>query len=371
VSRPVDPSVRCTPLVEWPVAHQAAWGVALQPQDLFDPTTGYAARWAASTRLTIEQGYGRWLGFLALSGRLDSLSSPGQHATRENVADYLAALRVAGLADYTLALRLQQLSNALKAMAQDGDWQWIQRASSRLHSAAIPVRDQNARIQAAQDVLALGFDLMRMADQDRFRTNFDRAKMYRDGLIIALLTLRPLRSANLCSIVIGQHLQLRGENWRLSFEDDEVKHGEPIDCSWPDPLVESLERYVAVHRQTFANANGALAASKSPALWLSASGEQLGPDAVSVQVANRTKETFGTAINLHSFRHIAATTIATKNPEGVTDIKDVLAHSTMRTSEVHYNRAKMIDAARIYHDTIRQLRSKPDPVARRDPVKTS
>jgi integrase/recombinase XerD len=372
VKLPIDPNKRCTPLSEWPASHRAAWTLALQPQDLFQPSTGYATRWATATQAMIEKGYGRWLGWLELTGRLNPLGSPADHATRENVAAYLDTLQGAGLAGYTVAGLLQQLSNTLKAIAQDGDWVWIQRASSRLHSAAQPVRDVNSRIQPAQDVLTLGYDLMRLAEQDRFRTDLDRAKMFRDGLIIALLILRPLRSANLCSITIGQHLQLSGEQWRLSFDAGETKGRKPIDCSWPDQLVGSLERYIAVHRQVLIKLrDGSITTKSSAALWISTRGDQMGPDAISVQVGDRTEQTFGTAINLHSFRHMAATTIATADPEGVTDIMEVLAHSTMRTSEVHYNRAKMIDAARIYHETIRQLRRKPTPVARRTPEETS
>lgn len=46
----------------------------------------------------------------------------------------------------------------------------------------------------------------------------------------------------------------------------------------------------------------------------------------------------------HNFRHLAATTIATENPEGVSDIALVLGHASFSTGEAHYNKARQSDA---------------------------
>lgn len=59
------------------------------------------------------------------------------------------------------------------------------------------------------------------------------------------------------------------------------------------------------------------------------------------------------------FRNEAATTIAADDPDGVTDIAAVLAHSSIETSEAHYNKARQIDAARQYQVTIQERRPPP------------
>jgi integrase len=82
----------------------------------------------------------------------------------------------------------------------------------------------------------------------------------------------------------------------------------------------------------------------------------MGNDAVAFQISSRTAEEFGEAVNPHAFRHIAATTIATADPCNVTDIAAVLAHTTLRPSEKHYNLARAGEAARSYHDTVKALR---------------
>ena len=125
-------------------------------------------------------------------------------------------LRAADMADNTVANRLQQLGNALRAIAPEGNWGWIHPASSRIFSKAVLVRDPVARMQPPDTVLDLGRELMHIAEHDRFRTACERAVLYRDGLIIAFLVYRPFRLENLASISLERHLQRRGGQWRLS-----------------------------------------------------------------------------------------------------------------------------------------------------------
>lgn len=210
-------------------------------------------------------------------------------------------------------------------------------------------------MQPAEEVIALGRDLMHAADFDRFRKPCERALMFRDGLLLAFLVQRPLRMANLTSITLGRQLQRHGTQWRLMFEADETKQGERIECTWPDQLITSLERYLEVHREQLLTASSK---SKRPtqALWLSQRGTAMGSAAIAFQISDRTKEEFGTPINPHTFRHIAATTIATANPQGAHDIMAVLGHASMTASEKHYNRAGSIGAGASLHATIAKLR---------------
>jgi hypothetical protein len=66
----------------------------------------------------IVSGYGRFLGWLQLNGEAHSQEHPGARATRQRLTDYLAPLRQADLADFTVSVRLQQLGDALKVMAR-------------------------------------------------------------------------------------------------------------------------------------------------------------------------------------------------------------------------------------------------------------
>jgi integrase/recombinase XerD len=360
MARQNDPQTRCTPVHEWPTLDREAWLAAQQPADPFDPALGYALRWKATTRKEIQGGYGRWLGCLERAGQLDPSAPPGERATRGRVKGYLEALRASGLADNSLAGRLQQLANALRAIAPDHDWSWIHRASSRIYANARPVRNIAERMQPIQDIIALGFDLMHAAEHDRFRTPCERATLYRDGLIVALIAPRPFRLENFASIALGKHLEERGGAWKLFFDGTETKEGRPIECGWPHNLTDQLRRYLDVHREQLLKSAPA-PRRPTQALWISRRGLPMGHDAISVQIGERTKEAFGKPINPHTFRHIAATAVATSNPEGAFDIESILGHSSMTASEKHYNRANMLGAAATLQARVADLRKERRP----------
>jgi len=61
-------------------------------------------------------------------------------------------------------------------------------------------------------------------------------------------------------------------------------------------------------------------------------------------------------VNPHTFRHIAATTIASVTPDNVTDIARVLGHTSLDVSEKHYTKARTVLAGRAYQETIVSLR---------------
>lgn len=354
MARNLQPEHRCMKLEDWPEADRAAWERARQPADPFEPHIGYANRWRAITQAMIEQGYGRWLTWLDLNGHLDRGQSPSERVTEERLRAYFGALRQQGLSDYSVAARLQQLGNALKAMAPDKDWTRILRASDRVHAGAVPVTNIEAKLQPAEAVLQLGLDLMEAAEKDRFRTPTDRATLFRDGLVIAFLIHRPVRLGNLTSITIGTHLHRRGEDWWVAFQGAETKGGRPIEFIWPAELAEALERYMTVHRPVLMGAGKSDAPSN--ALWVARGGKPMGDDAIAFQVNARTEEEFGKAINPHTFRHIAATTIATDDPEHAANTASVLSHASLKTTERYYNKAKQQDAAERVHEVHKALK---------------
>lgn len=342
-------AVRCLPVAEWPAVDRMAWELANRPYDPFDPAAGLAAAWKAATREVNASGYGRWLNWLGTAGLLDDSGSSAQQATRANVTAYVESMKATGLAEFTVAGRLKQLGRMLQMIAPEGDWGWIVRAADRLHSKAEPSRDRRLIMQPPEDILSLGLDLMDAAENDRFRTACDRATLFRDGLLVALLVQRPIRRANLTNLTLGKDLERR-DVWQIRIEDEDTKSGEPITCDWPARLIDPLERYISVHRQVLLS--GAKTPSGTVALWISRQGKAMTGSAVAYQIKSRTKEEFGRAINPHTFRDVAATAIATYAPSDSAAIMDVLSHRSMRVSEKTYNRADQISAGDHYHRTL-------------------
>lgn len=349
------PENRCVPLGEWPEADREAWLRALDGTDVFNPAVGQALRWSPETRKMIVSGYGRWVGWLLINGELHSQELPAARATRDRVEAYFAALQHEGLADYTIAGRLLQLGDALKVMAPEDDFSWIRLAAWRLHSCARPSRDLRTRLRPADEVLQLGLDLMQAADHDRFRQPVERACLFRDGLIIAFLTLRPIRSKNLTGLALGVHVARRGHGWWVTVEEAEGKTKRGVEFPWPSRLSSALERYLDVHRPTLLNCSRRQAQA-GEALWISTHGTAMTSHALGFQVKARTGDEFGEPINLHSFRHIAATTIATDDPDNATSIAAILGHASTGSSDRHYNRARSVDAGRRYQAVVEETR---------------
>ena len=348
---------RAVPVCEWPPADQAAWLLANQAKDPLDDRAGYAQRWRPATRKLVQDGYGYWLDWLARSGQLAPADAPGTPATPERLRAYQEAMQAVGLAPHTVATRVQQVGNALSAIAPEQDWGWLRRGASRLHSRATPTRDKRVGLQPAEDVERLGRDMMQAAEHDRFRAKVERAVLFRDGLLLAMLVARPLRRANVTATEVGRHLQRQGDGWWLCFTGNEMKSHKPFACSVPAGLTAQVDRYLDVHRLVL------LACSRkgpapTAALWISKQGTHMTSAAIAYQITARTREEFGKPINPHRFRHIYATDTAILTPSDVGSIRSGLGHTDLRISERHYNLARMVDAGKRYDTTIDTFRKK-------------
>ncbi len=346
---------RAMPVLEWPRADQAGWRLANEPEDPLDDSVGYARRWRPATRKLTQEGYGYWLDWLARSGQLAVLDDPAERVTPDRLRAYQEAMQEEGLAPYTVATRIQQVGNALRAIAPENDWIWLLKASSRLRSKATPVRDKRIGMQPAEDVEKLAYDMMHAAEHDRFRPKIERAVLFRDGLLLAMLVARPLRRANITSIEIGRQLRRRGEHWRLCFGGDEMKSHRLFECSVPDELTAPLNRYIEIHRPILVQCSRRTLAPTN-ALWISKQGTHMTSSAIAHQIKARTSEEFGKPINPHKFRRIYATDTATLTPSQAGSIQLGLGHASQKVSEEFYNLARMVDAGQKYDETIDSLR---------------
>jgi hypothetical protein len=111
-------------LHDWPQRDQELLAQVTAPGGLLDDS-GRGAEWMPKTRRSHVWVYGRWLTFLTLGLGLDLAEDPGERATRENLAAFIAALRGQGAASLTIFSYLKGVYVTLSFMLPERNWSWL------------------------------------------------------------------------------------------------------------------------------------------------------------------------------------------------------------------------------------------------------
>jgi integrase len=347
-----DPSRQCKKLADWPDPDRRLWQAALIPGNLLDDG-GARSRYSDLSNLAVVTGYGRWLTWLGCQGLLESRVKPDERITPPRVSDYVTALETVN-ATQTVLNRLEELRAAALVMGPHQDWSWINNIVSRVRARHRPARPKRPRLVAVRELFDLGLAVM--AGSDRERTEKRKAVLYRDGLMIALLSARPLRLRNLLGLVLNDTLIRVGGQWLIQIPAAETKTTEPIELVWPEPLIAPLETYLASHRVVLGQSCGRWVREIDGALWLNARGLSMTRNDVYMRVTARTREGLGRSINPHLFRDCAATSIAIDDPEHIGVASRLLGHRAAATTERYYNHARGVEASRLIQRHILALR---------------
>jgi integrase len=251
---------------------------------------------------------------------------------------------------------LEQLQRALRVMFPGRAPEVLKHVAAQLRRECRP---QPKRWVMTPRLTALGKKLIEEAVKD----GEPRKILYRDGLILMLWPLRPVRRRAFAQIRIGKELRQVGEEWRLIFDESEMKSGRPFEIAIPRDVVPILERFLREVRPMF------LGAEDHDALWVSSKGCPLWLESISSLIAKRTEAAFGCRIPPHRFRHCAASTIAVIDPSQIEIAAGLLDHASLRTTSDHYILARAIGASRLYAKVIAELTPKRSGrrQARRDP----
>jgi len=351
------------PVAMWPAADQAAWLAARQSESLISDV-GAADEWRRASIKSAIGAYGRWLAWLASRGELDMASEPADRFTPALIRTYVEYLGT-HCSSVTVASYIAVLSMMIQAMVPDRDWDWLRAIHTNLQRKARPSRDKRSRIVHIQDLLKLGLDLMVAAEAgtpSNPRAAAAAARNFRDGLIIAILSMRPLRQKNLLEIEIGRHLAANPNGHTLQFANGEMKGGRPFQVTFPRVLEGVLARYISNYRPVLTEARsprdprypGAPAGQR---LWVAQGGTLLTAGALDKALARHTRPRFGDVVSSHLFRASVATTIAYDDPEHVRICAHILGHSRFSTTEGYYIVAQSVAAGDYLHELIETIRS--------------
>jgi hypothetical protein len=283
------------PFASWPAEDRSRWDAAFEQGDRFDETSP-GAHLAQSTRLVQRQSYARFLGFLSAKHPDRLTLTPEARIDQPMVAEYVAWRR-RSRGDLAIDIDLHHLRGALVLICPQSDWPWLKAVIKRI-AAARPRKAGKYHLVTSERLYALGVELM-----DRAVANADGAEctskadalLYRDGLVIALLALLPMRRRTLVALRIGRHLVKSGDVWALDIPPADTKCRRAIDY----PIFPELSARIDVYLEQFRSRIPG--AGKHGGLWASNKGCPMSANAIYATVRNRTKEAFGFGVNPHRF----------------------------------------------------------------------
>jgi integrase/recombinase XerD len=308
---------------------------------------------AAGNAKKEDSGYGRYLLFLDERGELDPILSPADRITPERLRAYVGELQRT-TRGHSIQNRIQELGDAMRALAPEGDWRWILRAASRLRASTVPAINKRARLRPIQELTAIGFRLMDDAERDS-RSVHAQALQYRDGLVIAFLGFHAIRLRNLVELELGRHIIEVGKEFLIQLPETKAKNS--YEAMLVKPITERFRRYLDRYRPVLLAVRGRRHVDPGNALWISRRGATCGEDALAGIVRKHTGGDGKLPLSPHLVRTCAATSVAVWAPESVDIIPAILGQRSPQTYERYYNLATAVEASRAHSAVIDALRA--------------
>jgi integrase/recombinase XerD len=341
---------RCLHVREWPEIDQKLWQEALAARDFEDEDQSPAAKWRPTTVQTNREGYGRWLDYLQRLGEgLDE--PPGERVTRDRIKGYLAELAQQGVSIRSRCNRISELLSLLLAIAPRKDWAWLKQRFKSLDAQAQEARQRPGPTLLAGDILECAFKKLREMEQaEGSERDLYWALGYRNWLMLAMLTLVPLRRRNFATLSLDRHLRVAGPEWLVEIPGAEAKGGKRITKPIPPALHSHLRLYLEQVRPMLLKGNS------SDRLWITHRHGPMTPHSLFIAITNFTRAAFGTPIGPHKFRHIGATSILLATPGETEVARAFLAHGDYATTHDHYVIGESIAASRQQAAVVAKLR---------------
>src|SRR5262245_42303729 len=180
---------RSLPVSEWPDDDRCAWEEACRPGSRLRPG-GAASYLAEVSRDDFARRYGAFLGFLERNRRLQRNTAAAAHVILTNVDAYVAEL-TARVRSVTVWNCIYKLRRAAQLLAPTAAFSWLAEIEKDLALITEP-RSKLDRLVFTNRLVEAGLTLV--AEAQEFATDeLDRARGVRNGIIIALLALCPIR----------------------------------------------------------------------------------------------------------------------------------------------------------------------------------
>jgi integrase len=304
------------------------------------------------TRDDHARHYGCFLDSLDRRGLLRLDGPAAANVTAENIDACIAELknRVSSMTVHGSICRIRRTAQFI---APGRDLAWLAEIGKDLAFVMRP-RSKFHRMVMTEVLVEAGLSFIHEAEVSPTLSEIARARQVRNGLMVALRALCPIRRKNFAALEIGRSfLKVRGKWWIL-LSAWETKENRPDERPVDELLTPVIDRYLDQHRRVLARIN-----NPPSALWLSSiDGAPMDDRSVRYAISTTTLATVGVDVSPHLFRTSAASTVAILGGENPYLGSALLHHTDPSVTNAHYNRASSLSAAESFRQIIRQYEKK-------------
>jgi integrase len=319
-----------------------------------------------STRADYARRYGLLLDHQARTCGPNPAAECAANVVPEIMATFIAELQ-GRVRSVTVAKTVYKVRRTAELIAPERNFTWLREIEKDLELLAIPM-DKSHRVVATSRLVEAGLSLFAQAEISQSMSGIEAALLARNGLMIAILALCPIRLTNFVELEIGSSFIEHHGTWWIVLRD--TKSGCPDERPLPDYVKPLVDEYLTRYRpQLLSNQRGVSALvttgivsphlTPRPAggpLWVSSFHKALGKSQTSRALVETTCSTLGISVSAHLFRSAAATTAALYASHMPHLASVVLQHKDPHVTEEHYNRANSLTVAAQYAQIVRELR---------------
>ena len=348
ISMPGRLRVRSLPVEQWSPADTVAWAVACRPSQRLI-RGGAGAHMKPITLSDLARRYGYFLDFLDRTAGLDGNAKPAGQVTPGNVARCIEELR-ARVSSVTTYGSIYKLRRASQLLDPSGDFGWLIELEKDLALVMQP-RSKAGQFVLSEVLVECGLILMTEADDSVTLSRLAKARQFRNGLMVAMLALHPIRLKNFAGLTIGHDFVEIDDQWWIVLSSTATKEARSDERRIDETIATALGTYLNKHRPVLARES-----DKSGALWVSSiNGQPMTYRSVAGAIEGTTRSTIGVGISPHMFRTSAASSAAVHAGHNPHLASALLHHRDNRVTEEHYNRASSLSAANAFGKLIKKV----------------
>jgi integrase len=265
----------------------------------------------------------------------------------QNVAAYVAELqgRVSSVTTWNCVYKLRRAAELMCPMA---GFKWLAEIEKDLALVAEP-RSKLDRLVFTDRLAEAGLKII--GEALRGDHEVERAVGIRNGLMLTILALYPIRLKNFAELTLGTTFQKIQGCWWITVPKSQTK-------TKRTPEEKRIRSFLTRHVELYLEARTVLLApnGETSTLWISSTtGVAFTRKNLGTLISKLTREAIGVDVSPHLFRTAAATTAAAYAPHLPYLASAVLGHADERITEEHYNRASSVHAANVLAEIIAGL----------------